>query len=144
VAPGLCFLFSQHPEPHPNFSRVSFGVPKCSVRMVQAAGVATCISNVLRKLLTSTSAGPPQPLTHSLSKITVPLPCGTTASRSHSPSFRDDSRFWHARTIHTKIRGVTKTNPDGTDRQEIISKWCGCGRRGPSMEPGGTNNARKH
>jgi hypothetical protein len=41
--------------------------------------------------------------------------------------FRDDSRFWHARTIHTKIRGVTKTNPDGTDRQEIISKWCGCG-----------------
>jgi hypothetical protein len=41
--------------------------------------------------------------------------------------FRDDSRFWHARTIHTNIEGVTKTNPDGTDRQEIISKLCGCG-----------------
>jgi hypothetical protein len=41
--------------------------------------------------------------------------------------FRDDPRFWHARTVHTNIRGITKTNPDGTERQEIIRKWCGSG-----------------
>lgn len=42
-------------------------------------------------------------------------------------NFRDDSRYWHARTVHTKIRGVTKTNPDGIDRQDIIREWCRSG-----------------
>jgi HIRAN domain len=36
----------------------------------------------------------------------------------------NDSNYPHARSIHTKIRGVTKDNPDGVDRQRIIEQWC--------------------
>jgi HIRAN domain len=38
-----------------------------------------------------------------------------------------DPRFPHARSIHTKIRGVTYTNPDGAHRQQIIKQWCRSG-----------------
>jgi hypothetical protein len=38
-----------------------------------------------------------------------------------------DPRFPHVRTIRTKIRGVTKRNPDGKNRQRIIRTWCNCG-----------------
>jgi hypothetical protein len=38
-----------------------------------------------------------------------------------------DPRFPHVRSIHTKIRGVTYTNPDGADRQSIIKQWCQAG-----------------
>jgi hypothetical protein len=31
------------------------------------------------------------------------------------------------RSIHTKIRGVTKENPDGVNRQRIIRRWCHSG-----------------
>ena len=38
-----------------------------------------------------------------------------------------DSRYPHVRSIHTKIRGVTHTNPDGASRQRIIKQWCQSG-----------------
>jgi len=38
-----------------------------------------------------------------------------------------DANFSHVRSIHTKIRGVTKENSDGTNRQQIIKKWCRSG-----------------
>jgi hypothetical protein len=41
--------------------------------------------------------------------------------------FSSDPRFPQIRTIHTKIRGVTKTNADGSDRQRIIRQCCGSG-----------------
>ena len=42
--------------------------------------------------------------------------------------FRDDPRFPHVRTIHTKVRGVTKRNDgDGLDRQQIIRQHCESG-----------------
>lgn len=40
---------------------------------------------------------------------------------------QDDPRFPHVRTIHTKIRGVTKQNDDGVDRQSIIRQSCASG-----------------
>jgi HIRAN domain len=40
---------------------------------------------------------------------------------------REDPRFPHVRTIHTKIRGVTKQNADGVDRQRIIRQCCESG-----------------
>jgi hypothetical protein len=39
----------------------------------------------------------------------------------------DDPNFPHVRSIHTKIRGVTKENPDGVSRQQIISHCCRLG-----------------
>lgn len=41
--------------------------------------------------------------------------------------FTSDPRFPQIRTIHTKIRGVTKTNYDGSDRQRIIHQCCRSG-----------------
>jgi hypothetical protein len=41
-----------------------------------------------------------------------------------------DVNFPHVRSIHTKIRGVTKENPDGTNRQQIINQYC---RRGDAL-----------
>jgi hypothetical protein len=38
-----------------------------------------------------------------------------------------DPNFPHVRSLRTKIRGVTKTNPDGANRQGIIRKWCRSG-----------------
>jgi HIRAN domain len=37
------------------------------------------------------------------------------------------ANFPHVRSIHTKIRGVTKENPDGANRQQIIKQWCRSG-----------------
>jgi single-stranded-DNA-specific exonuclease len=42
----------------------------------------------------------------------------------------NDANFPHVRSIHTKIRGVTKENPDGANRQQIISECC---RRGDAL-----------
>ncbi len=42
----------------------------------------------------------------------------------------NDANFPHVRSIHTKIRGVTKENPDGSNRQQIISQCC---RRGDAL-----------
>ena len=39
----------------------------------------------------------------------------------------NDANFPHVRSIHTKIRGVTKGNPDGASRQQIIKQWCRSG-----------------
>ena len=39
----------------------------------------------------------------------------------------NDANFPHVRSIHTKIRGVTKKNPDGANRQQIIRRWCHSG-----------------
>jgi hypothetical protein len=39
----------------------------------------------------------------------------------------NDANFPHVRSIHTKIRGVTKENPDGANRQQIIRQWCHSG-----------------
>jgi single-stranded-DNA-specific exonuclease len=39
----------------------------------------------------------------------------------------NDANFPHVRSIHTKIRGVTKQNPDGANRQQIIKQWCRSG-----------------
>jgi hypothetical protein len=39
----------------------------------------------------------------------------------------NDANFPHVRSIHTKIRGVTKENPNGVNRQQIISQCCRCG-----------------
>src|ERR1700681_1645401 len=36
----------------------------------------------------------------------------------------NDANFPHVRSIHTKIRGVTKENPDGANRHQIISRCC--------------------
>src|SRR3989442_13685959 len=41
--------------------------------------------------------------------------------------FVSDPNFPHVRSIHTKIRGVTKENPDGVNRQQVISHCCQCG-----------------
>lgn len=38
-----------------------------------------------------------------------------------------DPNFPIVNSFCTKIRGVTKTNPDGADRQSIIRKWCRSG-----------------
>jgi HIRAN domain len=38
-----------------------------------------------------------------------------------------DPNFPHVRSIHTKIRGVTKRNSDGANRQAIIQQWCHSG-----------------
>jgi hypothetical protein len=38
-----------------------------------------------------------------------------------------DANLPHVRSIHTKIRGVTKENPDGANRQQIIKRYCRCG-----------------
>lgn len=38
-----------------------------------------------------------------------------------------DPNFPHVRSIRTKIRGVTKENPDGANRQGIIKQWCQSG-----------------
>jgi hypothetical protein len=38
-----------------------------------------------------------------------------------------DPRFPHVRSFPTKIRGVTFENPDGVNRQQIISHCCHCG-----------------
>lgn len=35
-----------------------------------------------------------------------------------------DPRFPHVGSIHSKIRGVTFENPDGINRQQIISQCC--------------------
>jgi HIRAN domain len=40
---------------------------------------------------------------------------------------KDDPNFPHIRSIHTKVRGVTYSNPDGADRQKIIQQWCQSG-----------------
>jgi hypothetical protein len=62
----------------------------------------------------------------------------TDSDRSFpSSEFKDDERLVHVRTIRTKIRGVTKRNADGTDRQRIIERRCHIGdalylRREPS------------
>jgi len=40
---------------------------------------------------------------------------------------QDDPRFPHVHTICTKIRGVTKRNDDGVNRQRIIRQCCGSG-----------------
>jgi hypothetical protein len=40
---------------------------------------------------------------------------------------KDDPNFPHIRSIHSKIRGVTYTNPDGASRQKIIQQWCQSG-----------------
>lgn len=42
----------------------------------------------------------------------------------------NDANFPHVRSIHTKIRGVTKENPDGANRQQIIEQYC---RRGDAL-----------
>jgi hypothetical protein len=39
----------------------------------------------------------------------------------------NDANFPNVRSIHTKIRGVTKENPDGANRQRIIRQWCHSG-----------------
>jgi len=39
----------------------------------------------------------------------------------------EDPNFPHVRTIRTKIRGVSKRNPDGASRQTIIRDWCSSG-----------------
>jgi hypothetical protein len=41
-----------------------------------------------------------------------------------------DPNFPHVRSIRTKIRGVTKRNPDGTNRQRIIRECC---RKGDAL-----------
>jgi hypothetical protein len=41
--------------------------------------------------------------------------------------FFADPNFPRVGSIHTKIRGVTKENPDGVNRQQIISHCCHCG-----------------
>ncbi len=38
-----------------------------------------------------------------------------------------DPNFPQVRTIHSKIRGVTKRNTDRSDRQRIIRQWCHAG-----------------
>jgi hypothetical protein len=38
-----------------------------------------------------------------------------------------DPNFPHVRSIRTKIRGVTRSNPDGVNRQSIIRRWCRSG-----------------
>lgn len=40
---------------------------------------------------------------------------------------KDDPNFPHVRSIHSKVRGVTYTNPDGASRQKIIQQWCQTG-----------------
>jgi hypothetical protein len=54
----------------------------------------------------------------------------TVVNSSQSYPFSEivsDPRFPHVRTIHTKIRGVTKYTPDGTDRQSVIKHCCSSG-----------------
>jgi len=67
-----------------------------------------------------------KPLRHTAApQHTTPLPQG---GRSYPFSaFSSDPRFPQIRTIHTKIRGVTKMNADGSDRQRIIRQFCRSG-----------------
>jgi HIRAN domain len=58
------------------------------------------------------------------------LVTGSAISTGKSYPFselRDDPRFPHVRSIHTKIRGVTKENDDGVSRQWIIRQFCDSG-----------------
>jgi HIRAN domain len=63
---------------------------------------------------------------------TASAPADTAKIAYHGNSYPSseilpDPRFPHLRSIHTKIRGVTYTNPDGADRQKIIQQWCHSG-----------------
>ena len=65
------------------------------------------------------------PLQHTAApQHTTPLPHGKSYPFSE---FSSDLRFPQIRTIHTKVRGVTKTNTDGFDRQRIIRQCCRSG-----------------
>lgn len=66
------------------------------------------------------------PLRHTAApEHTTPAPQG---GKSYPFSeFSSDPRFPQIRTIHTKIRGVTKTSGDGSDRQRIIRQCCRSG-----------------
>ena len=68
----------------------------------------------------------------------IPAPQRTAAPLQHATppqgatscpfsEFSSDPRFPQVRTIHTKIRGVSKTNDDGSDRQRIIRQCCRSG-----------------
>jgi HIRAN domain len=61
-------------------------------------------------------------------KGNIPKPLTTHPSNSFRFSeLQDDPNFPHAGSIHTKIRGVTKENPDRTKRQRIIRTCCKTG-----------------
>jgi hypothetical protein len=52
----------------------------------------------------------------------------TRAGESYPFSeINNDPDFPHVRSIHTKIRGVSKENPDGVNRQQIIRQCCRSG-----------------
>jgi HIRAN domain len=62
----------------------------------------------------------------------ITAPSQTTALAHSGKSYpfsevTNDVNFPHVRSIHTKIRGVTKENPDGASRQQIISQCCRSG-----------------
>ena len=59
--------------------------------------------------------------------MTAGLPTIPTGKSFPFSEFQDNERFRHVRSIRTKIRGVTKRNLDGADRQRIIRKWCDSG-----------------
>lgn len=50
----------------------------------------------------------------------------TVSGRTSFPfsELTSDPRFPQIRRIHTKVRGVSKTNADGSDRQKIIRTCC--------------------
>jgi HIRAN domain len=55
---------------------------------------------------------------------------GTQSYTGKSYSFSEilpDPSFPQIRSIHSKIRGVTKRNADRSDRQRIIRQWCNAG-----------------
>jgi hypothetical protein len=56
----------------------------------------------------------------------TPRMAGTGKSYAFS-EIQDDPRFPHVRTLRTKIRGVTKQNADGANRQRIIRQCCDSG-----------------
>jgi hypothetical protein len=58
---------------------------------------------------------------------TTAQPIGYSGRSYPFSEITDDANFPHFRSIHTKIRGVTKENPDGVNRQRIIRQWCHSG-----------------
>jgi hypothetical protein len=68
-------------------------------------------------------------IVRALRKTAQPASPDSVASGKSYPfsEIDPDPNFPHIRSIRTKIRGVTKENSDGTNRQRIIRKSCRCG-----------------
>jgi hypothetical protein len=83
---------------------------------------------VIGYMIAKTKRGQPTTAPHTATpQIAAPQIAQQTTKSYPFSEITTDPNFPHVRSIHTKIRGVTKENPDGVNRQQIISHYCRCG-----------------